>query len=331
MAYAVHLLCIGVNMPSASQPARWLVLLAFATIYLIWGSTYLAIAFAVETLPVFLMSAVRFLLAGGLVLAWSLGRGAPLPTRAQWRSASIAGLLLFVLNNSLLVGAEHGGLPSGIAALLIATTPMWIVLLNWLRPGGERPGISVFAGLALGTFGIVLLVNPGNAVGVDPIGALMVIAAALCWSVGSMYARGAGLPSNTGVSIGMQLLTGGVMQAVLAIVSGEVAQFDPSKVTLLSIASLTYLGVMSSIIAFAAFTWLMRVTSPARVATYAYVNPVVAVFLGWALNNEPLEPRTLIAAAIIVFAVVLITREKRRADVKRIPVSEAQDLAREAA
>jgi drug/metabolite transporter (DMT)-like permease len=276
------------------------------------------------------MSATRFLLAGGFVLVWSLTRGAPRPTRAQWRSAFIAGLLLFVLNNSLLVGAEHGGLPSGIAALLIATTPMWIVLLNWFRPGGERPGISVFAGLALGTLGIVLLVNPGNTVGVDPIGALMVIGAALCWSIGSMYARGAGLPTNTGVSIGMQLLTGGLMQAVLAVVSGEVAHFDPSKVTLLSVASLTYLGIMSSIIAFTAFTWLMRVTSPSRVATYAYVNPVVAVFLGWALNNEPLQPRTVIAAVIIVLAVVLITREKGRAVAKQTVLVETKELATEA-
>jgi drug/metabolite transporter (DMT)-like permease len=316
-------------MPSSSQPARWLVILAFATIYLIWGSTYLAIAFAVETLPVFLMSATRFLMAGALVLAWTLARGTPRPTRAQWRSAFIAGFLLFVLNNSLLVGAEHDGLPSGIAALLIATTPMWFVLLNWVRSGGERPGVGVFAGLALGTLGIVLLVNPGNAAGVNPVGAVMVIAAALCWSVGSMYARGASLPKNTVLSIGMQLVAGGLMQLVLAVVSGEVADFDPARVTALSVASMAYLGIMSSIIAFTAFSWLMRVTSPARVATYAYVNPVVAVLLGWALNGEPLQPRTFVAAAIIVFAVVLITRGKGRAEAKRAAVIEPQELLTE--
>jgi drug/metabolite transporter (DMT)-like permease len=316
-------------MPPSSQPARWLIVLAFATIYIIWGSTYLAISFAVQTVPPFVMSTTRFLLAGGLLLAWTLGRGTPLPTRVHWRSAFITGAFLFGLNNSLLVGAEHGGLPTGIAALLIATTPMWMVLLNWLRPGGERPGASVFAGLALGTLGIVLLVNPGNTAGVDPIGAVMVIAAALCWSIGSLYARGAAAPSNILLSIGMQLVAGGLMQVVLAVVSGEAAHFDPTQVTALSLGSRAYLAIMSSIIAFAAFSWLMRVTNPARVATHAYVNPVVAVFLGWALNHEPLQSRTIVAAAIIVFAVVLIARDKGRAEAKHTAIIETQELATE--
>jgi drug/metabolite transporter (DMT)-like permease len=313
-------------MPSSSPPAHWLVILAFALVYLVWGSTYLAISFAVQTLPPYLMSSIRFLLAGGLVMAWSLGRGAPLPTRTHWRSAIIAGTLLFGLNNSLLVGAEHAGMPSGVAALLIATTPMWFVLLSWMR-SGERPSINVFAGLALGTFGLILLVNPGSAGGVDPIGALMVIGAAFCWSVGSLYARDATFPSNLLLWTGMQLVVGGVLQLSLSIVTGELAAFDPSKVTALSVASMIYLGIMSSIITFTAFSWLMRVTSPARVATYAYVNPVVAVFLGWALNNEPLHVHTLIAAAIIVFAVIVLTRAKGRTAKPQATLVETQELA----
>lgn len=303
-------------MPARPAPARWLVLLAFATIYLIWGSSYLGISFAVQTLPPFIMSAGRFLLSGGLVLLWTLGRGATRPTAAQWRAATIAGFLLFVLNNGLLVWAEHNGMDSGIAALLIATTPMWMVFLNWLRPGGERPTGGVFGGLAIGMIGIILLINPGSASGVEPFGALMVIAAAFFWSIGSLYARGGVLPSNTLLSTGMQLFTGGCMQLILAIVSGEAAAFDPSQVSALSLGATVYLGIVSSIIAFTAFSWLMRVVSPARVATYAYVNPVVAVFLGWALNNEPLQPMTIVAAAIIIFAVVLINWSRSRAEAR---------------
>lgn len=312
-------------MPARPVPARWLVLLAFATIYLVWGSSYLAISFAVQTLPPSVMSAGRFLLSGGLVLLWTLGRGAQRPTRAQWRAAVIAGFLLFVLNNGLLVGAEHNGMDSGVAALLIATTPMWMVFLNWLRPGGERPSGGVFGGLAIGMIGIILLVNPGSADGVDLLGAAMVIGAAFFWSVGSLYARGGVLPSNTLLSTGMQLFVGGCMQFVLAVVSGETATFDPSQVSLLSLGATVYLGIVSSIIAFTAFSWLMRVVSPARVATYAYVNPVVAVFLGWALNDEPLQPMTILAAGIIIFAVVLINRSRSRAETRQMPGVSAAD------
>jgi drug/metabolite transporter (DMT)-like permease len=316
-------------MPSpAAAPKRWLVILAFATIYIIWGSSYLSISFAVQTLPPFVMSAARFLLAGILMLAWTLGRGAARPTAKQWRGAFIAGGLLFVLNNGMIVLAEHNGLPSGIAALLIATTPMWMVLLNWLRPGGERPGGNVFAGLALGMVGIVLLVNPGSADGVDIVGALMIIVAALCWSIGSLYARGGTLPANTALSTGMQLFAGGLMQVVLAVATGELAQFDPSQVSALSLGAMVYLAIVSSIIAFTAFSWLMRVTSPARVSTYAYVNPVVAVFLGWALNGETIQPMTILAAAVILFAVALITRGRAKPQPKPIPSMDNQELVK---
>ncbi|MDX2163088.1 MAG: EamA family transporter [bacterium] len=303
----------------AQRPARWLIILAFLTVYLIWGSSYIGIRFAVETIPPFLMAGTRFAAAGLILIAWSRVIGCPLPTRSNWRAAVLASLPMFLINNSLLVWAQAQGLPSGIAAVVIASTPMWVVLLTWMRPHGKRPSVRVAAGIGLGTLGIVLLANPAQAVGerFDPLLVLCIVIAAAAWAFGSLYGRTADLPKSAPLSTGMQLLTGGGMILILSVVSGDAASFDPASVQLSSVIAMTHLTLMSSVIAFTAFTWLMRTVAPARAMTYAYVNPVVAVFLGWLLAGETLDWVTLIAAGVIIAGVFLIVAEPGKAKAKQ--------------
>jgi drug/metabolite transporter (DMT)-like permease len=289
---------------TVNRPSRWLVVLAYAAIYLIWGSSYIGIHFAIQSLPPFLMTATRFLLAGGVVIVWARLRGTPWPTLIQWRTAIFTGFLLFVVNNGGIVWAEAHGLPTGVAAVLVATVPLWMVLLTWLRPGGVFPGTVVLGGLALGFVGIILLASPDHAA-LNLAGVAMVLVAAFAWAFGSLYAKDAPSASPT-FSVGAQLLSGGVIQLVISLASGELPRFDVSQVTATSVVAMVYLAIVSSVIAYSAFVWLMKVSDPAKVATYAYVNPVVAVFLGWLLANEPLTPRTLASAGIIIASVVII-------------------------
>lgn len=316
---------------TTSRPPRALIWLAFAIIYIVWGTSYLGISVAIQTIPPFIMSASRFLLAGGLLLlfarsAW--GGHAAWPTRREWMGAAVAGFLLFVVNNGLIVWAEYGGVPTGIVALLIGTTPMWMALLNWMR-SGVRPAPLTWAGLLLGLIGVGLLVNIGDqaADGVPMIGAAAVIVAAFFWALGSLYARGAALPQSPFMSTATQLLWGGVFQAILAVVSGELAAFQIADMSALSFVAMIYLAIVSSIIAFSAFTWLMRVSDPARVATYAFVNPVIAFILGWLLLGEPITLRTVIAAAVIVVAVALILRAQNRKPAALPPIEAAAEAA----
>jgi drug/metabolite transporter (DMT)-like permease len=294
-----------------NPPPRWLLVAAFATIYLVWGTSYLGIHFAIQTIPPFLMTSSRFLLGGVILFAWARWRGVPMPTRANWKAALISGFILFLLNNGALVWAEGHGLATGVAAVLVATVPMWIVLLTWLRPGGTFPGGVVIFSLILGFIGILLLFAPGEGSANLP-GIIVVLFGAFCWAYGSLYTKNAPLPQSTTLSTGMQLLCGGLLQFAVAIPAGELAQFDASKVSALSLLAAVYLAIVSSVIAYSAFVWLMRVSTPTKVSTYAYVNPVVAVFLGWLLANEPLTPRTLLAAGIIICSVILINGYKGR-------------------
>jgi drug/metabolite transporter (DMT)-like permease len=292
-----------------NPPSRWLLVAAFAAVYLIWGSSYLGIHFAIQTIPPFLMTGMRFVFSAVLLIGWAKMRGTPAPTRENWKAAIIVGFVLFVLNNGAIVWAEGNGLPTGIAAVLIATVPMWIVLMTWLKPGGTFPGGLVIAGLVSGFIGIILLFEPqGNTLFIP--GVIAVLFGAFCWASGSLYAKSAPLPQSTALSTGMQLLCGGLMQFAIAIPAGEFARFDPAQVSTTSWLAMLYLAIVSSIIAYSAFTWLMRVSTPTKVSTYAYVNPVVAVFLGWLIASEPLTPRTLIAAGIIIGSVILINGSK---------------------
>lgn len=297
-------------MPNPKTSARWMVIAAFAAIYLIWGSSYLGINFAIETIPPLLMGSTRFITAGLLLIGWVRLRGDAMPSRRQWIAGAIAGITLFVFNNGSIITAQNHGFPSGMSAVLIATVPMWMVLLNWLKPNGRRPSAAVVVGMILGLVGIVLLISPDQASGAEQsdmlLGAGLVLFAAFAWAAGSLYGRGASLPTSPQLSSGVQLFTGGIALLLISIVTGDAAQLDLAAISARSLAALVYLTIASSIVAFGAFIWLMRTVQPARVATYAYVNPVVAMFLGWLLANEALTPRMLIASGIIILAVVII-------------------------
>ncbi len=306
-------------MPQAapvSNPPRWQVIAAFAAVYLIWGSTYLGIRFAIETIPPYLMAGTRFLAAGVLLYVWQRLYGVPRPNRLHWRSALIIGGLLLLGGNGSVTWAEQR-VPSGLASLLIATVPLWISLLDWLRPGGTRPGGRVIAGLVVGFVGMVVLVGPTSLAGgsqVDPAGALALLGAALSWAVGSLYSRTphAQQPDSPLMGTAIEMLAGGALLMMVALVRGELTRFDPAAVSLRSGLALGYLILFGAIVGFSCYIWLLKVTTPARASTYAYVNPIVAVFLGWALASEPLSPRTLIAAPMIIAAVVLITSYQPR-------------------
>ena len=296
------------------EPSALKLLLAFAAVYVIWGSTYLAIHFAIDTLPPFLMAGIRFLVAGGLVYGWARLRGrASRPTSRQWIAAAVVGLLLILAGNGLVVWAEMR-IPSGVAALMVASVPCWMVLLDWLRPGGSRPTGQVVAGLLLGLAGLVWLIGPDEMIGggrVDPLAAGALILSSFSWAAGSIYLRHAEPPSSPALATAMQMLAGGVALTVLSVGFGEPWRFDPAAVSPRSLLALLYLIVFGSIVGFSAYTWLLRVSTPARVSTHAYVNPVVAVLLGWGLAGEAVTLRMAIAAIVILTSVVLITRATR--------------------
>ena len=290
------------------------IVLAFAAIYVIWGSTYLAIRFAIETVPPLMMAAVRFLIAGTLLYAWVRARGTPAPRRDEWRATTIVGGLMLLGGNGAVVWAEQR-VPSGVTALLVALVPLWMVLLEWARRGGVRPDGRTIAGLALGLGGLAVLVGPEQVLGgghVDHAGAVVLALGSLSWAAGSLYSRHAHLPAVPMLATAMEMLGGGVLLLLAAGARGEWPQVSLAAISLRSALSVGYLVVFGSLVAFTAYIWLLRATTPARVSTYAYVNPVVAMLLGWALAGEPLAPRTLLAAAIIITAVAMITLSRVR-------------------
>jgi len=291
------------------------IILAFASVYLIWGSTYLAILFAVKTMPPFLMAGLRFLIAGAMMYAWVRWRGAARPTSwIHWRSAAIVGGLLLLGGNGAVVWAEQL-VPSGLTALLIATVPLWMVLFNWLRPDGVRPNVWVVVGLGLGFVGLAILVGPGEFTGngqINLVGAAALIFATISWAIGSIYSRHAPLPTSPFMGTAMEMLAGGALLTLAGTFTGEWTRVDLNQVSLNSWLSFIYLVLFGSLVGFTAYIWLLRVVTPARAATYAYVNPVVAVFLGWALAGEPITAQTLFAAPIILIAVAAITTAQGR-------------------
>ena len=301
---------------STLAPSRFALLTAFAIVYVIWGSTFLAILFAIETLPPFLMASARFLVAGSLLYAWSrFVSGAAAPSPANWRATAVVGALLLLGGNGLLVWSEQR-IPSGVAALLVGTVPCFMVLIEWLRPGGSRPTGLVIAGLCLGLLGLAWLIGPDALLGggrADFIGAVVVVLGSFSWAVGSIYSRHAATPPSPFLSTAMQMIGGGVALLLLSLLLGEPWAFDASAVSLRSLLGLGYLMLFGSIVAFSAYIWLLRVSTPARVSTYAYVNPVIAVLLGWALAGEALSTRMIIAATVIVSGVALITLAPKRA------------------
>jgi len=291
-----------------------LLIAAFIAIYVIWGSTYLGIRFAIETIPPFVLSTIRFGLAGLILLVVAIARGDARATLAQWRTGAIVGSLLMLAN--ALVGVAEKRIPSGIAALLVAMTPLFMVLLEWARPGGRRPTVWVGVGLLIGLAGVAALVGPaslGDGARIDRIGAATVILGSLAWSSGSIYSRHAPRPPSSVMMSAIQMMVGAVFVGVIGLATGEWSTWDPSALSMRSVIAFVYLLVFGSLIGFSAFVYLLRVSTPARVATYAYVNPVVAVILGWAIAGEAISGRMLVAAAIIVGGVALITAAESRA------------------
>ena len=282
---------------------------AFASIYIIWGSTYLAIRYAVETIPPFLMGGTRFLVSGALLYALARRRDAERPTKPHWRNAIIAGGFLLLGGNGAVIWAEQF-VPSGLTALLVSILPFWLVIIEWLRPPRKRPGPAILAGLALGFVGIIVLVGPGNVAGqsnVRPIGALVLILGSLSWAIGSFWSRDAELPESGLLTTGMEMLGGGILLMIVAALAGEFSHFDVHGISRASAVGLIFLIIFGSLLGFTSYIWLLDKVSPARLGTYAYVNPIVAVLLGWAIAGETLSARTAVAAAIVICAVALIT------------------------
>jgi drug/metabolite transporter (DMT)-like permease len=293
----------------ASLPAIWSALIV---VYLIWGSTYLAIRYAVETTPPFLMAAVRFLISGGFLYTLRRCKGDPRPEAVEWRSAAIIGIFLLVGGNGGVAWAEQF-VTSSLAALLVATVPLWMVLIDTFRPAGERPGLAAVVGILIGFVGVVLLIGSaaGGADAANLPGAAALLFASLSWATGSIYGKSARLPASQLLGTGMQMLAGGVALMLLAIVRGEWSGFEMAAVSPRSALALAYLTVIGSS-AFVAYVWLLRVAPTPLVATYAYVNPLVAVLLGYFLAQESMTVHTLLAAGLIIGSVVLVSTPRRR-------------------
>jgi drug/metabolite transporter (DMT)-like permease len=285
------------------SPAR--IWAALAVVYVVWGSTYLFILLAERTLPVFVMSALRFLVAGGLLYGWSITRGDRRDDRPgvrQWLAAAVVGGLLFVGGNAGVAWAEKR-VDTGIASLLIAAVPLWMALFDRVACG-QRLSRTALSGLAVGFGGVALLAWPSGPSHIDVSGAVALLVSGAAWAAGSLYSRRAPLPRRPFVSAGMQMLAGGVLLAIVAVATGEVTKVH--DVSTESILSLVYLIVMGSWLAFTAYAWLLRTARTSLVSTYAYVNPLVAVFLGWAVESEPTSARTILAGLVILAAVALI-------------------------
>ena len=297
---------------TTTRPSRVLIVLAFAAVYIIWGSTYLGIRLAIETLPGFLMAATRFSIAGGILLILALLQGARFRNLfTNWRRAFIIGGLLLLCGNGGVTWAEKY-VASGFAALFVATEPLWVVVLNWALTH-RRPNAKVLLGVFIGLTGVALLVGDGLGQGIGNsskmslIGAGVVLLASFAWAAGSVYSNRNPIDGPTSMAAGMQMLAGGILLFLLALVSGDLKHLNLETASWTSIGAFFYLLVFGSLVGFTAYSFLLNNVTPERAATYGYVNPVVAVLLGWLIAGEPITLRMMVAAAIIVGSVILIT------------------------
>lgn len=308
---------------SASGLAIWSALIA---VYIVWGSTYLAIRFVVETMPPFLAAGFRFLIAGGVLYIFTRLRGDKAPLRLEWRSAAIVGFFLLVGGNGAVMWAEQR-VASGIAALMIASVPLWIALLDAIRPGGHRPDRWVIVSVLAGFAGIIILIGPAQFIGsedrVDLVGMAVLLFAAFSWAIGSLYNRGANLPASPLLGTGMEMLAGGLGLLILGTVVGEWSQMEFTEFSTNSLLGFAYLVVFGSWVGFASYIWLLRVAPITLVSTYAYVNPLVAILLGSLLAGEALTTRVMLAALFILGSVVVITMN-RNASSKAARVKKTQ-------
>ena len=301
-------------MDAASQPRPWKVLLAFAIIYFVWGSTYLAIRVGVREVPPFLLAGLRFMIAGVVLYAWMRGRGTPSPTAREWRSALVLAVLIFVMDYGLLFWAERR-VPSGIAAVMLATIPVFMAIAEIVFLRTQRLTGRLAVALLLGLGGVAILVGRGLSLGESPIdtaGACALMVAAMSWSVAASLTRKMPLPAAKAMSSGAQMLVGGVLLTLTAGLLGEFRGFRVGTVSREAWLALAYLIVAGSIVAFTAYVWLIHHESPTRVGTYAYVNPVVAVMVGHFLGGEALGPRTIVGTLLVLVSVVVITTAQKK-------------------
>lgn len=286
------------------RPSKARVFAAYAAVYIIWGSTYLAIRYAIETIPPFMMMGARSILAGSVLFVWSRKSGTRV-SREEWLPLVIVAILFFVLGHGLLAWAQKS-VASGLAAVLIASDPLWIAVIESLAIKEFRLRGRQILGLMIGFAGIVLLFAPDQSVKINTTGAAIILLSAISWSVGAVYSRVAKLPKSATMAAGIELILGGFFLLLVTFLLGEFKHFHPSAVSLRSFLALIYLVVFGSIVTFTAYVWLLGVTSATRVATHTYVNPVIAVLLGWSLAGEQFTLMMLIASAIIVFSVYLV-------------------------
>ena len=293
-------------MTPAASAKRTRILLAFGAVYFLWGSTYLAIKYAVASIAPFVLGATRFVIAGVALYAFARWRGQPAPNRMEWRNAAITGVLMLAFGNGAVIWSEQT-VPSGIVAIIVATVPLWMVLLDWLRPRGVRPKRTMFVGLTLGLIGIAVLVGSGARGHVPIMGALVLMLGSISWAIGSILTRHTERPRSAFVYSALQMLAASAAFAIMAVAFGELRGFTLDRVTMGAVAGWVYLIIFGSLIGYTAYIYLLGNVSAAKAATYAYVNPVIAVFLGWAVAKEPIGARTLVAAAVILAGVAIIT------------------------
>jgi len=316
-------------MSANTHRPTWKTLLAFAIIYFVWGSTFLAIRVGVREVPPFLLAAMRFLAAGLVLYGWMIAKGEPSPSRPQWMSASFIAILIFVLDYGLLFWAEQR-VPSGIAAVMLATIPVFMALSEIIFLRTQRLTLRLAVALLIGIGGVAVLVGRSLNLGgapVDRAGAVALIVAAISWSVSAVLTRKLPLPPSKVMSSGAQMLAGGVFLALTAAALGEFRNFHPSTVSLGAWLSLLYLIVAGSIIGFTAYVWLIHHESPTKVGTYAYVNPVVAVLVGYFLGGEGLGLRTILGTLFVLISVLVITTTRAKKPVATVSVEETTEVA----
>jgi drug/metabolite transporter (DMT)-like permease len=285
---------------------------AFAAIYFIWGSTYLAIKFAIQSIPPFMVGATRFVLAGVLLYTYARLSSGIKPEKKHWRDGIILGVFLLGVGNGCVVWAQQR-IPSGITALVVAIVPLLVVLIEWFRPTGKRPSGAAMLGVVIGLAGMALLIGPSAFLGagdVDPAGALVLFLGSVSWSVATVFGKRASVPPAPPLASAIQLLGGALCLIVASSVAGEPARVELAEISPRAMLAVAYLTIFGSIVAFSAYSWLLRVASPTKIATYAYVNPIVAMFLGWVFAGEEMSARVLMAAAIVLAGVALITRRR---------------------
>jgi drug/metabolite transporter (DMT)-like permease len=306
-------------MTGASKPAAWKILVAFAIIYLVWGSTFLAIRVGVREVPPFLFAAIRFLIAGTLLYAWVRASGAKPPTAREWKSVALIALLIFVFDYGLLFWAERR-VPSGIAAVMMATIPLFTALFEIFLLGTQRLTTRLASALAIGVVGVAVLVSRTIHLGETPIdtaGAIALVIASASWSASSSLSRKLPLPASKPMSSAAQMLMGGAMLTAASFALGEFPGFHPRSVSTEAWAALAYLILAGSILGFTAYVWLLQHESPTRVATYAYVNPVVAVLVGYFFGAESIGTRTAFGTLLVLSSVIVITAKARKGSAAR--------------